>query len=303
MSTITSTPYDDVFKTLLNDCTQLIIPVINEIFGENYRGDERITDSRNEYYIYITDTTTKEKITDSCFTIHGTVDKNYHIECQSTTDGSMVVRMFEYDAQVALHHGEVKSHILTLDFPNSAVIYLRHTSKTPEFMTVKIKTPGTKAEYQIPIMKIQRYSIDEIFEKNLLFLIPFHIFCYEKDFPEYNTNEEKLKELMQEFLRMRSRLDVLCDQGEITEYEKRSIINLSEKVIENISNNYAIVKKGVTSIMGGQILDYEAKDILRKGIQQGELHAYINLVKDGLITISEAAKRLKMEEDEFIKLL
>ena len=65
MSTITSTPYDDVFKTLLNDCTKLIIPVINEIFGENYTGNEAISDSRNEHFIHITDTTTKEKITDS----------------------------------------------------------------------------------------------------------------------------------------------------------------------------------------------------------------------------------------------
>ena len=27
-----NTPYDDVFRTLLNDCPKLIIPVINEIF-------------------------------------------------------------------------------------------------------------------------------------------------------------------------------------------------------------------------------------------------------------------------------
>ena len=33
---ISNTPYDDVFRTLLNDCSSLIIPVINEIFGENY---------------------------------------------------------------------------------------------------------------------------------------------------------------------------------------------------------------------------------------------------------------------------
>ncbi len=33
-----NTPYDDVFRTLLNDCTELIIPVVNEIFGENYTG-------------------------------------------------------------------------------------------------------------------------------------------------------------------------------------------------------------------------------------------------------------------------
>ena len=33
-----STPYDDVFRTLLNDCSRLILPVLNEIFGENYTG-------------------------------------------------------------------------------------------------------------------------------------------------------------------------------------------------------------------------------------------------------------------------
>ena len=212
MSTITSTPYDDVFKTLLNDCTKLIIPVINEIFGEHYTGDETISDSRNEHFIHITDTSTKEKITDSCFTIHGTVDKKYHVECQSTPDGSMVVRMFEYDSHIALHHGTVENHVLTISFPNSAVLYLRHTSVTPEFMTVRIITPGTNAEYQIPIVKVQHYTIDDIFEKNLLFIIPFHIFCYEKSFPEYNTNDEKLKELMNEFSRIRTKLNVLCGQ-------------------------------------------------------------------------------------------
>ena len=41
-SNIVSTPYDDVFRTLLNDCSSLIIPVINEIFSEHFSGDEKI---------------------------------------------------------------------------------------------------------------------------------------------------------------------------------------------------------------------------------------------------------------------
>lgn len=28
-----ATPYDDVFRTLLNDCTELVIPLVNEVFG------------------------------------------------------------------------------------------------------------------------------------------------------------------------------------------------------------------------------------------------------------------------------
>ncbi len=32
---VVNTPYDDVFRTMLNDCSSLIIPVINEIFDEH----------------------------------------------------------------------------------------------------------------------------------------------------------------------------------------------------------------------------------------------------------------------------
>ena len=39
---ISPTPYDDVFRTLLNDCSKLIIPVINEVFEEAYTGEETI---------------------------------------------------------------------------------------------------------------------------------------------------------------------------------------------------------------------------------------------------------------------
>jgi len=48
---ITNTPYDDVFRTLLNDCSRLIIPVINEVFGEDYSGREKIVFSPNEHFM------------------------------------------------------------------------------------------------------------------------------------------------------------------------------------------------------------------------------------------------------------
>lgn len=40
-----------------------------------------------------------DRITDSCLSIR---DKLYHIECQSTPDNTMVVRMVEYDFAIAL---------------------------------------------------------------------------------------------------------------------------------------------------------------------------------------------------------
>ena len=64
-----NTPYDDVFRTLLNDCTELVIPVVNEIFGESYSGKEQIITVQNELFMMRQDGNTKEKITDTCFVI------------------------------------------------------------------------------------------------------------------------------------------------------------------------------------------------------------------------------------------
>ena len=297
------TPYDDVFRTLLNDCTSLIIPVVNEVFGEHYTGDENIKFLQNEHFINIQGMDTKEKITDSSFLIEGKTVKKYHIECQSTTDKSMMIRMFEYDSQIALDDSEILNEKLILSFPNSAVIYLRHTRHTPSAMIIEIRTPGGNICYKIPVMKIQIYTIDAIFDKKLLFLIPFHIFCYENRLKEYDNDREKLQKLQSEYQKIREHLEQMCIDGKISEYVKCTIVDMSKKVIENIAARYANVKKEVSSIMGGKVLEYEAKTILKKGIREGKINTYVELIKDGLLSISEAAKRLEMSEDELKKYL
>ena len=64
-----NTPYDDTFRTLQYDCPELTIPMVNEIFYEDYIGDEKITFSPNELYFQISDGTMEERITDSTFII------------------------------------------------------------------------------------------------------------------------------------------------------------------------------------------------------------------------------------------
>ena len=305
------TPYDDVFRTLVNDCTSLMIPVVNEVFGEHYTGEEKVTILPGERFIKRQGTDTKEKITDSCFEIYGITVKRYHMECQSTVDHSMLIRMFEYDSQIALDNGEVVGNCLTLTFPCSAVLYLRHTKNTPDAMTLEIKTPGGDISYEIPVLKTQKYTIDEIFDKKLLFLIPFYIFTYEHNFSEYEKNEKKLKELKDAYAEIRQRLEALSRKGQISEYVKCTLVDMSNKVIEQIALKYARVRKEVTSVMGGKILEYEAKTILQRGLQEGRqaglqegrLQSYIEMVKAGFLPINEAAKRLNMKEEELKKYL
>ena len=82
---------------------------------------------------------------------------------------------------------------------------------------------------------------------------------------------------------------------------------MSKKVANAIAIRYAKVRKGVTEVMGGKVLEYEAKNILRRGINEGKIEGkietYAELVKDGLISLAEAAKRLGLKEKEFKKYL
>ena len=46
-----NTPYDDVFRTLLNDCPDLIIPVLNEAFGTSFIiGRDMVRKGDNKFF-------------------------------------------------------------------------------------------------------------------------------------------------------------------------------------------------------------------------------------------------------------
>ncbi len=283
--------YDGAFRTILNDCRKLIIPVINETFGETYTGQEEIQFFPNEHFINQQDEADKERITDTNFTVFGMTPKKYHIECESSLpDGRITIRLFEYDAQIALDDGEVTEETLTVTFPNTAVLYLRTYKKTSDKMKYVIITPGGTVQYDVPIMKVQKYSLDNIFEKHLLMLIPFYIFSHENSFQEYNSNEQKLAELKAEYQEILDRLDKLEQQGVIGAFDKRTIIELSGDVIKEIAQKYEKVQKGVGDIMGGALIETEARRILNKGISETKRETALRMLKRGKMTIEEIAE-------------
>ena len=89
-----NTIFDDVFRTMLEKMPQLAVPLINEVFGTSYPEDVKIIQKRNEHQ-----TQNGRIITDSHLLI---ANRIYHIECQSTDDSTMVIRMIEYDFAISL---------------------------------------------------------------------------------------------------------------------------------------------------------------------------------------------------------
>ena len=168
-----STIFDDVFRTIAQKMPQLLIPLINEVFHTSYSEEEHFEQLRNEHY---------EKygtvITDSIIQIGNHI---YHLECQSSKDKTMVIRMFEYDISIAIEHASYENdEIWEIEFPQSCVLYIRNHRDLPDYHEAVVKfADGQKMRYRVPILQAKKYTVDHIFEKRLLILLPYHILRYE----------------------------------------------------------------------------------------------------------------------------
>ena len=130
---------------------------------------------------------------------------------------------------------------------------------------------------------------------------------------------------------MRDRLEGLAMSGEIDEFTKRSIVDMTSMVAESLACRYNRVVEGVRQVMGGQVLEYEAKTIRNealaegraegeargeakgraegeaigeargviKGKEQGTVLALSKAVSFGLLTIKQAAWVVDMTVEEF----
>ena len=272
---LNNTIFDDVFRTLCEKNPKLLIPLINEIFHTDYSMDEEITLLSGEHHSL---DDLKEVITDSAIRIK---DHTYHIECQSRPDGSMLIRMIEYDFHIALEQAAIKDDTCEMDFPYSAVLYLRHTKNTPDCLFMKINFPnGEHVKYEIPVIKTQVYTKEDILSKKLFFLVPFFILKYENQ--PLNT-KESIAKLEQDFLTIEKGLQKAYDEHLINDYDKTNINELTIKLVNYLMKNNEPAKKGVSKVMGGQVIETYADKILKMADAK----------------IKEGEKKLKEEERKF----
>ena len=157
-------------------------------------------------------------------------------------------------------------------------------------MKYVIVTLGETVRYDIPIMKVQKYSLDDVFEKRLLMLIPFYIFSHEKSFSEYNSNEQKLEKLKAEYQVILESLDGLEQQGVIGAFDKRTIIELSGDVIKEIAQKYENVQKGVGDMMSGALIETSARRLKNEAENETKKRTALRMIKMGKLTIEEIAE-------------
>ena len=252
-----NTIFDDVFRTMIEKMSYLAVPLINEVFHTSYPEDVKITQLRNEHQ-----QKDGEIITDSCLLIG---KKMYHIECQSTDDTTMAIRMIEYDFAIAVENAEKQGRRYRIEFPRSCVLFLRSSGNTPDYLEADVIFPDGKTHvYSIPAIKMADYTKDHIFVKNLLMLLPFYIMRYEKKKHDMRKNLELLQILLDEYDEIRINLEKeLTETGKAELYT--NLTKLIVKIADHIFEKEEDIRKGIGDVMGGKVLELESERLKAEG--------------------------------------
>lgn len=256
--------YDSVFKTMLNKLPELMVPLVNESFGRDYPEDTPVVPYRDEYQ-----TPKGTRVVDSVFRLDRRL---YHIECQSTSDSTMVVRMIEYDFTVALNDALASGKPYVMQFPSSCVLYLRDPSSMPDVLSMEVRlADGASFEYRVPVIKAQDYTSERIFSRRLLVLLPFYLMRYENAIAKIESDEERVRGLLEDCRSIRSQFEALTVKtGKTFLYEE--LMGLIIRVTEHMFRGSEGLQREVRNAMGGEVLELlheRAARLEREALEEG----------------------------------
>ena len=274
-----STIFDDVLRTIQERLPKLLIPLVNEVFHTSYSLEEEVTRLPEEYQEVLS-----KVVADSCNKIEDVV---YHIECQSETDGSMILRMVEYDFMIALSGSIRNKEWSNMKFPRSCIIYLRSTRNTLSEERMKIEfADGQRITYKVPVLKLKEYSIDEIFEKDLLILLPYYIINYEKELSKIATDEQRTEQLIEVYARIVARLNDVTKEDNSGIF--RDILKMMQRVMNHLLRKEPLLLERMGDVMGGKVMPLPS-DELREARAAG--------IEQGIMALIRTCKKLKATKE------
>ena len=255
----TSTVFDDVYRTMAQKLPAFFLPLINEMFDAHYPLDIAAEQLRNEHF-----TRGKKRITDSVFLIK---DTTYHIECQSSEDGTMALRMFEYDFQIAM---EKQQETGKIRFPYAGVLYLRGAATKKRDLALEVVFPdGQSLTYEPKQLSVSSYDLDSIFQKKLLLLLPYYILRYENQIADIASDTDKTIHFLEEYQEIVARLQQnLPTEENAAAY--LALVQLIERISHYVLKQQNTLKKGVDHIMGGRLIPLYAEKVEKRGEARGE---------------------------------
>ena len=301
--------YDSALSAMVTKLPRFIIPFVNEVFGEGFTDEAEISIKTNKHVVQEHDGALRRRETDAFVEVSETlggrmVRKFYHFECETWYDKGIVLRIAEYASIISVETVEVTEDGVILPYPDSVVVFLRPDKSIPKVMKVTLRVPdGRELTYEVPVIRIWEYTVDVIFEKKLLIMLPFYLFSFMDELDEMERDAEKRKKIDGVLSEISQGLAGMVRDGEINTYQQRTVLRLLIRVSNKLLIKHRAVRRRVDDIMSGYILRTDADDILEQGMEQGIEQGENNLLitkiclkmRKGKI-VSQIADEL--EEDE-----
>lgn len=233
--------WDEIFKAIVDTMPRQLFPLFREVFGKEYPPGTPIRLLATEHSTY-RDTPAKSpssNLMDIALLVADT--DYYHLECQMHKDNQMVLRMISYDLHFSLQHtvspGSSDEEMI-IRLPHSAVIYPDQNSSLPDNLCCRILFPDqSEHTYQIPAVKIQSYTLEQIRQKHLYLFLPYYTLLRLKPKLKHVTplTKEELTVFVKEIIVI---LEEDTAAGYLTPQESCDYIRLLLHASEHVFQNY-----------------------------------------------------------------
>ena len=278
-----STPYDSAFKSIIKKCPRMALFLINEMFyrtgliNEKYDGTEKVELLDKE----LSNLGFEDLELDMRIAVYKSVRRTFHMECQSTADGTVILRMVRYDTRTAIEEADYTSSIIHIKLDDSGIVFLRSTQKTPKIMMVVLEAPqGKSVSYQIPVIKMQDYTLDYLIGNKLFILLPFLFFNYEKQLKKVPDDKGLYAEILKLYDSLLKQLKEQVDCNNLNAYEASTLYDALKTVFKALGKTNK-AEQEVKTIMGGVILEFSADKYFDAGKAEGRKEGEKNGKKEG----------------------
>lgn len=233
--------------------------------------------------------------------------EKYHIECQANRDCDMELRIMEYDSQVARLNARKRDGVCELRYSKSAVLHLRNQSGIPDLYQIRLFSEnGESIMRTAPVLKVQSYGKKEMFDKKLLFLVPFYVMRFEERMADINKDPRKLSVFKRECQNIYDRLVRLHENGEIDGKHLGILAEMTDGIIKAVTRKADNVRKEVAH-MGGyvkrtlteELIEYGEKQGMKQGMRQAVAVNVERMMRKLDMPFEEACKVLDVPEAEW----
>lgn len=223
--------YDSVFCAIIERTSACMIYLINEVFSEKYDSSQTVSVWRNNFF-------SKDnkyaifhmKISDAC----------YYMKIGAGPDRNISVNRIKLNAMDTLRNTENESNAAA-SYSDTYILHLHCNDPAPDHTNTAAKMPDApECTDETPVIHVQAYSLDELFQKKLFIFLPYYICRYDLD--RIESDADKRMQLAKEYEYILSRL---CATQDLPVFERSEIIKYTMAILYWLVQTRELIKKEI----------------------------------------------------------